>query len=130
MGADARACAAFRRAWCSPGPPDYSTAGADTGAGGWEAGCGPPGHPYPGCAYLGGAFRHGKGGATADDDWRSAAWAHAGGRAVERLWLARYHVAAQLLRRRVNVLMSDLDGALDRKRTLENHSRQQSALAI
>lgn len=33
---------------------------------------------------------------------------------VERLWLYRYHVAAELVRRGVNTLMSDLDGAYRR----------------
>lgn len=141
MGADGRSCDALRAAWCAPGPVDWSggsedvverllrtrTAGAGGagGGGGGEgeneegdlpAGCGPPGHPYPGCAVLGDGFdgEPQSGGEAGDGDgggWRRKAWAFARLKPVERLWLARYHVAALLLRRRVNVLMSDLDGA-------------------
>lgn len=50
---------------------------------------------YPGCGWVG--------------EGLGSIWEFAKEKGVERLWMFRYHIAAELLRRGINVLMSDLD---------------------
>lgn len=84
---DPPACDAFRKAWCS-GDAD----GVQDGNSTCES-------TYPGCAWYTPA--------ELDD---AEGWTAARIMNVEALWLWRYHVAVEFLRRGVNVLMSDLDG--------------------
>lgn len=88
---DPPACDKFREAWCS----DAETAAAG-GGGNSSASCATT---YPGCAWY-----------TPAELEDAEGWKAARIMAVEALWLWRYHVAVEFLRRGVNVLMSDLDG--------------------
>lgn len=117
---DEALCDVFRSVWCSgdaaaasavvthPYATDARPKSDNTGANADDAPCGPPAHPYPGCGWIGQSAAHR---ADGPQPWRARAWEFAASKQVERLWLARYHVAAQLLRGGFNVLMSDLDGA-------------------
>lgn len=102
VGDSSESCTAFRERWCAGAANSGSATAAEAksaappgGAAGGDplAGCMAS---YPGCGYYG--------------EGLSEAWVQAGYMVVERLWLYRYHLAAELARRGINVLMSDLDG--------------------
>lgn len=95
IGDSEEACTAFRAAWCTGGAEQQQQ---QTGAIPPPEGL-LPDHcmaSYPGCGWAGAGW---------GDEVRS------GEKKVEWLWLFRYHLAAELARRGINVLMSDLDGA-------------------
>lgn len=84
IGWDAASCEAFRRSWCG------------------GVGCTDPGAHYPGCAFLDSSAVDGGGG---HPRWVDAKKADK----IVYLWMVRYHVATEALRRGINVLMSDTD---------------------
>lgn len=86
-------CDIFQVAWCS----DAETAGGDEGNRSTTA-CA---DSYPGCAWF-----------TPERLPNAVGWsALKSGHNLETLWLLRYHLATEAMRRGINVLMSDLDGA-------------------
>lgn len=86
IGYDGATCEAFRRSWCGGvGCNDIEGAG------------------YPGCAFLDPGAVEG-----ADPRWQDAKRVDG----IVYLWMVRYYVAAEALRRGINVLMSDTDVAV------------------
>lgn len=104
IGWSEASCAAFRDSWCAGAACNATSAAgaaADAAAGaGGDDDDGPQYHLYPGCAYLDAEAFPG-----ADDRWRDARRVDA----IVYLWMVRYYVATEALRRGINVLMSDTD---------------------
>lgn len=84
IGHSKASCDAFRSSWCG------------------GVGCNDSAALYPGCAFLDGDVDDG------DPRWRDAKRVDP----VPYLWMVRYHVAAEALRRGINVLLSDTDVAI------------------